>query len=136
MKKRNLFSSLMATITFVVVFQGHQSYGQSFYAANNTDVSSRCYASGTKNPNNDYIESPLGSTKRSVIVYDGAHPGLFWDDGNGHTGCTLLGAGIPNSIVVNPDVSLMSTGDWAIAVQDTYNDYIMAELFKWDGSAF
>ena len=37
---------------------------------------------------------------------------------------------------MNPDVSLMSTGEWAIAVyQDTYNDYIMAELFKWDGAA-
>ena len=29
----------------------------------------------------------------------------------------------------------MSTGEWAIAVyQDTYNDYIMAELFEWRSS--
>lgn len=36
---------------------------------------------------------------------------------------------------MNPDVSLMSTGEWAIAVyQDTYNDYIMAELFEWRSS--
>jgi len=46
-------------------------------SCHNADVSSRCYVSGTVNTNNDYIESPLGSTKRSVIVYDGAHPGLF-----------------------------------------------------------
>lgn len=77
MKKSNLIASLMATITFVLLVQWHQSYGQSFYPANNADVSSRCYVSGTVNTNNDYIESPLGSTKRSVIVYDGAHPGLF-----------------------------------------------------------
>ncbi|MCC7515610.1 MAG: hypothetical protein IT212_13050, partial [Bacteroidia bacterium] len=51
MKKSNFYSGLMATITFVLLVQWHQSYGQSFYPANNADVSSRCYVSGTVNTN-------------------------------------------------------------------------------------
>ncbi|MEZ5067764.1 MAG: hypothetical protein R2847_04420 [Bacteroidia bacterium] len=65
------------------------SNAQAFFNASQLDLSSSCNSVGITVTNNDYVEEQVSSMKRSVIVYDGSRPGLYWDDGMGHKGHTL-----------------------------------------------
>ena len=138
MNKLNIITlNSFVLILLIGLIQIQFSNAQAFFNASQLDLSSSCNSIGITVTNNDYVEEQVSSMKRSVIVYDGSRPGLYWDDGMGHKGHTLLGALIPNCKVVNPDVSLSSDGKWAIAVyQNVNNGYITAEVFQWISNMF
>ncbi|MBS1763765.1 MAG: hypothetical protein JSS90_02230 [Bacteroidetes bacterium] len=143
MKTQIRYFKVWVLISFFNFIQFQGGNAQSFYTASNTDIGSNCGSTGILHTNNDCVSAanpliPISNSVRSVIVYDGSNPGLYWDDGSGNKGHTSLGSAIAHCIAVNPDVSLSQDGNWAIAVYEDIgnNEEIIAEVFRWNGGVF